>query len=350
MTHFTIKRILNGLLCHYSQEGNILATEHYRIWRSVNNGKAWRKFAQAPVSPFRVLLSHFQPFRRALRLGIHNLLILKNGDVLAIADGLIFHSDGRDSGMRIVHKLRRGRSSLSKGICITEGGSIYFGEYWPNSKREKVLLWRSRDSGLSWEIAYIFPKETIQHIHSVQEDPFTGWLWLTTGDHGYECRIQYSDDGGNTFNAIGVGGQHLRAVSLMFTPTHVVWGSDAGMDAPGFSNHFCSWNREKGTIEKLADVDGPVYYSTQLSDGFYLAGTTVEGGNNELDEKAHLWISKDGLEWLDIHEWQKDFYPPIMGYGVLLFPKGEVFSNNIYLSGIGLQDLDNATIIATLNN
>lgn len=346
MVELQVERVMPGLRCQAIQGPTIWASKGYRVYESSDMGRTWQRMGRLPVHPAHDLLSRFTPFRRLLRLGVHNLLVLENKIILAVANSCIFRCNNQRQRFELVHELRRGRSPLSQGMCQTSGGYIYYGEYWSNPDREAVHLWRSTDDGLSWETVYTFSAGSIRHIHAVQHDPFTGCLWVATGDRDHECRILCSSDGGRSFEVVGQGAQRWRAVSLMFTPEYVVWGTDVGMDTPQVSNYFCAWRRTDGTFKQLCAVDGPVYYSTQLSGGLLLAGTTVERGGNERDSQAHLWASSDGLIWQDVCAWPKDRWPPIMGYGTLIFPAGQASDGKVYLTGIGLRGLDNVTLQA----
>ena len=64
----------------------------------------------------------------------------------------------------------------------------------------------------------------MRHVHSVQADPYTDDVWVTTGDADSECRIGRLRDG--ALDVVGQGSQRWRAVELAFTPDHVMWGMD----------------------------------------------------------------------------------------------------------------------------
>lgn len=69
-------------------------------------------------------------------------------------------------------------------------------------------------------------KDYARHIHVIQEDPYTGDLYLGTGDEGFECSIFVSKDKGNCWMKIAGGGQQYRTLSFIFTEKFVFWNTD----------------------------------------------------------------------------------------------------------------------------
>jgi hypothetical protein len=109
--------------------------------------------------------------------------------------------------------------------------------------------------------------------------------------------------------------------------------------------------RQSGEIQKLAAVDGPVYYAALLENGTKLFATTAEGNSEgksaEWDKKAHIWASEDGTSWEDLISWEKDRFPYIFGFGRVLFAHGR-YKDNLYFTTQCLQKVDNMLIEATL--
>lgn len=338
------KNSIPGTVCHYIGENTIWATNGYKILRSTDLGRTWGVVAEIPTNLSHKFGNKIRIIQRLFRLRIHNILVLDTETLLVFSDGMIFRYQLKDERFQTVHKLRKGRRPLQQGLCLTNEGNIFYGEYWANPDRGRVGLWCSEDLGFTWNKRYIFNVGSIRHIHAVQHDPYTDLLWVTTGDFDSECQILYSKDEGRSFDLLGGGSQRWRTVSLMFTPEYIIWGTDAGFDEPEYKNKFIAYRRSNDEIIELNGTDGPIYYSTRLDDGTLLAGTTVEGGKNEEDHKAHLWASENGLAWYDIASWQKDRYPFIMGYGVLSFPQGKMDKDHVFVSGKGLQNFDNKTI------
>ncbi len=67
-----------------------------------------------------------------------------------------------------------------------------------------------------------------RHIHIVTVDPYTGHVWVGTGDVDHHTRILYSDDHGNSFRLVGMGSQYWRTLSIWFSEHYVYWNMDTG--------------------------------------------------------------------------------------------------------------------------
>ena len=57
---------------------------------------------------------------------------------------------------------------------------------------------------------------------------------------------------------------------------------------------------------------------------------------------AHIWFSKDGLEWNDIYSEKKDKWnAKYFQYGRITFPVNAIQNKKIFFSGHALQGIDN---------
>jgi hypothetical protein len=131
----------------------------------------------------------------------------------------------------------------SRSVDIA-GGVLMFAEYpfeianATPEQRDSSRVWRSRDEGLSWEVA--FEVEDIRHFHFLQARPGHAreW-WLTSGDADAESRIYVSKDDGDTWHDVTAGVENplrirgayfpktlFRLTDLGFAGDEVVWGTD----------------------------------------------------------------------------------------------------------------------------
>jgi hypothetical protein len=257
---------------------------------------------------------------RSLRFGVRNLRKLKDGTLLIVADGKIYRVTS-DEDQKITYVFERGRGPLLDGWCEDSKNNIYVGEYFLNNARKMpVKLIRSRNCGRTWEVVKVFKK--IRHIHCVQYDPFERGIWIGTGDRDKESMILFSEDEGESWLILGSGSQKFRTMSLIFTDNYIYWGTDT----PTMQSYIYRFSRRDGRIERLAPVNGPIYYSATLKSGVKLFSTGAEGNSEgksaSWDSKAHIWASLTGKEWKDIISWEKDFWPYILGNGRILFARG----------------------------
>ena len=68
---------------------------------------------------------------------------------------------------------------------------------------------------------------SVRHIHVVETDPYTGDVWVGTGDADEHSRLYYSPDNGESFTLVGVGSQKYRTLSMWFTEDYVYWNMDS---------------------------------------------------------------------------------------------------------------------------
>ena len=71
--------------------------------------------------------------------------------------------------------------------------------------------------------------DTIRHVHLVVTDPYTGHVWVGTGDADQHSRLYYSEDNGESFTLVGIGSQKFRSLSIWFTENYVYWNMDTEM-------------------------------------------------------------------------------------------------------------------------
>jgi len=339
----TEKTIPNTIVHHVDDE-EIWASSNYSLYRSKDGGVAFNKFCDLEVPPLIRGLGKLRIIARGLRLGVRSLRKLKSGTILVAANRKLFRL--RDGEAEVVYSFRKGFGPLREGWCEDDKGDCYLAEYFLNNRRNSVVdLLKSTDDGRSWRTIRSLPN--IRHIHCVQYDPFGKKIWMGTGDRDEESSISFSEDRGKTWSEIGSGDQMFRAVSLLFTEDYVYWGSDA----PTRQNYLYRYNRASREIKRLAAVDGTVQYSTILGNGIKLFTTATEGNsegkNPEWDRKAHIWASQDGTHWEDIVSWEKDFWPYILGFGLVLLPHGQC-GDNLYFTTQSLKGVDGVSTCARL--
>lgn len=165
---------------------------------------------------------------------------------------------------------------LPSAFCRTDG-TLYIGEYPLGDAVPRLL--RSVDGGRSWTVATSLA--AVRHVHAVQVDPYTGTVWLTTGDVDEECRIGRLVDG--TFEPVGGGDQRWRAVELAFTPDAILWGMDSVYEPvnPIFRLRRADLGRADPPLEVLYELGSSVYYSAAMTvDGerWIVFSTTGEAG------------------------------------------------------------------------
>jgi len=134
---------------------------------------------------------------------------------------------------------------MQQGWDYDDRGNIYLGEYTDdNHKSYQVRIFKASNLGENWQDVYVFPPSSIhgysggiRHIHACQVDPFTGDIWIGTGDGNSQSRIYYHKNlllpdstGKVNLNLIGIGSQEYRVVSFAFSKKFIYWFMDAPCD------------------------------------------------------------------------------------------------------------------------
>ncbi len=283
------------------------------------------------------LIGTFRLSRQALRVGLHHLLPLNNGNILVTAKRKTYILDSEGC---IVHVFQnyQGNKPGHQGVCLTPDGTLFFGEYLLNTDRTKdIRLYRSTDHGASFQIVKTFPAGDIRHIHYIKWDEYERCLWMGTGDYGVhnaECRLYKSIDNGDTWDLIGQGSQDWRAIGLCFTEDFVVWGTDAG-SCPD-TVHFVRMDRKTYRIEVLEDFEGPCHGCASYKNGRAFFSTGVEGGENEKDRYARMKVFRSG-KTEEVYRLKKDLWPLIVQYGVMRFPLGTDNCLKVVFTAMGLK-------------
>lgn len=287
------------IIQHISEDGTIWSSRGYGVYQS-SDGLRFKKAFKLPSGNLVSWLGDFRPIRALAEYSeLCEVFPLRSGTILAFSGGYIWRSTDGGNAFRKLHKLRHfgfrsGRGVLPQGMAEDKEGVFYYGEYFFNSERGSVFVYRSLDDGINWDIAHRFNPGEIRHIHALQFDPYSQALWIATGDDDRESMIGYSMDKGKTFQKVGSGSQKWRAVSLLFTKDAVFWGTDSAR----YQNWIFRLERENGHVSPVCKVDGPIFYSTKLADGTLIMGRTVEGYEGEWDDMVSIWLSQDGKKWI----------------------------------------------------
>lgn len=318
-----------------------VAARGYDILLKAHKEREWRRVVGVPGHPRRRWTAGFPTLRSVSRSGIRLIAPAQGDKAVVFCDRTIYSLDLRSSSPVLgkIGYVTRGNGPLLQGCCVDDSGVLYYGEYSGFRERRDTHIYCFQADWPECRIYYTFPVGSIRHIHAVQHDPFSGAIWVATGDRDEESRIGFftNIEGRPKLNVIASGDQRFRAVSLLFTHKYVYWGTDA----QDRSNAIVRWCRSTGSLEHLATVDGPVFYSTTDSRGRLFFTTAAERMRNE-KSSASLWMSEDGQGWSKVALWKKHNFPAVFGYdvfgfGVLSLPTGSQFCSLLYVTGHSVQ-------------
>jgi hypothetical protein len=326
-------------IVHHHDPRGVWATHNRDIMFLAPNASDWQKVAIFPLNlPLDFALGT-RLTARVSRADRCSVFPTSTGVLLGIRGCKAYAIDkGQFTELFTIN----GDTILIGGGAETANGWVYFGEYFMNPKRMPVRIWRLSNDLSQYAVAYTFPVGTIRHVHKVYQDPYDEKrIWVTTGDFKNECYLWYTDDGFQTLHNIGTGTQVWRAVSLLFTEDKLIWLTDTELE----QNHIVSMDRRTHKIEFHGEVHSPTWYATQTSDGCYIATTTVEAAPGTTTDQAWVMFSEDAINWEKLKGFPKDRWPlQPFKFGVLSLPGGYYSSEDFWLSGEALVDLDGKSV------
>jgi hypothetical protein len=309
-------RLIRGRVLHVSAREIYLA-RGTKILRSKDGGDSWELHASLPVKAWERWACRVSLLSRLLRLGTHHLVLVNDkAVVLCNKDFFLLEKD-------TIVPIGQAQGSRPLVLCSAKG-SIYYGEYRSNPERSPVHIYRLDPETRVWSVVWTFAD--VRHVHGVFFDPYSNSAWVTTGDLDAESAIWRSDDEFRTLTRIRGGSQKFRAVQLLFSASHVYFGSDA----PNEQNYIYRMDRAGRSVETLAPVDGSVFYGCQVGGWLYFS-TAVEPSDFNTGRNAEVWCSSDGVRWAKFLEFRKDRLPlKMFQYGQVLFPSGDGGSVQFY--------------------
>ena len=285
------------------------------------------------------ILSKNKLTKRFFRAEIFSHRTLKNNVGICIAKKGIFLENSITRQFEKVFNVVRGSRPMA--ICEDRDGTIFFGEYYYNKKRNRVHIFASYDSGKNWNIIYTFPPKTVRHIHTIQLDPYTGFLWIATGDENEECFIGYTKDGFKTLEIVAKGGQEFRTCNFLFQKDKIIYGTDS----PYVENYLKAINRTDFSFKLLQKVQGSIINACQIGN-ICIISTTVEPSQINRDRNSYIWISDNGEKWMQIGCFTKDiFNSTLFQFGNIRFPHYNTSdTDSLYFSGHALKKIDGHSV------
>ncbi|MBI9063356.1 MAG: hypothetical protein JEZ14_15345 [Marinilabiliaceae bacterium] len=277
----------------YDKRGNLWATRGMVIYKLSKGDRQFFRIAHVSSGLSVFWLNNFSMIRNwTQKKECMEIIVSAEGEICVFSGGYMLYGNTNNKNFEKKMKLPQfgigvGRGMMSTGLLNADDNLTFFGEYFRNEERIKVKIYRSTDFGQNWEVAFEFSSGTIRHIHSLQRDPYTGKLWICTGDTDDESMIGWSDDHFKNIHFIGRGTQTWRSCQLIFTEEAVYWGTDSGSEDLG--GIYC-WDKETMRLKKLLKVDGALFFGTRLEKGTMVMSTDREGFPNEKDDSTRLYI------------------------------------------------------------
>ena len=288
------------------------------LWRRASGGSSWTA--------------------RLCRDGFHALAVLSSGAVVAAVPGAIIVLPNGEKEFTVTHRITCGTRPLH--IAKTPDGRLFWGEYFDNSRREEVHIYRSSDEGNSWDIAYSFAPGSVRHVHNIVHDRWEDCLWILTGDYGDECRILRASLDFKQVDTVLAGNQHVRAAAMLPAENALYFASDTPLQA----NHIFRLERS-GALAQVADLSGSSIYGCAVGDTMFFS-TMVEPSAANTDDHVRIYGGGEHCGWKPMLAWKKDFLPMrYFQYGNAILPDGENGSGLLAITTTAVEKDDLATTL-----
>jgi hypothetical protein len=320
-------------------DGDLLyASRGYELLAARGPEFVWRTVGQYRPEWWRNLTCRNRFGFRLVRDGFHALAILPLGNIVAAVPGAIATLRTGESELRISHRLARGTRPLH--ITATPDGRVFWGEYFDNPERGEVYIYSSLDQGTTWQVAHVFPKGRIRHVHNILYDRWENCLWIFTGDYGAECRILRASLDFKTVDEVAGGNQQTRAVAAVVNEDGLYFASDTPLE----QNHIYYLSR-RGRVQALGTLPSSSIYACKNGGGIFFS-TMVEPSETNPSRKVNLYASRDGAGWRSLAAWKKDRWPlKFFQYGNAFLPDGENSTDFLAASTIAVEGADLQTSI-----
>lgn len=329
-------------------DGNILyVSRGYRLLRAdverSPSNLEWQEVASFQARWGRRLSASNRFTARLFRDGFHALTVLPSGGLVAAVPGAILTLKGGEKQFQQTFAITRGTRPLH--VTAVPGGDVFWGEYFDNPSREAVHIYGSHDAGLTWNVAYTFPKGAIRHIHNIVHDSWQDCLWVLTGDHAVECRILRASCDFSHVEVVLQGKQQVRAVAAIPTQEGLYFASDTPLE----ENFICRLDFQ-GNVSLLAPISSSSISGCRVGSNLFFS-TMVEPSDVNRDQNVRVYASGTSQpeHWRSLLNWRKDGLPmKFFQYGNAFFPDGNNTSQHLAVTTIAVKSDDMATSLYSL--
>jgi hypothetical protein len=245
----------------------------YRLYRSRNEGRTWTPIFDLP------------------NLYLDSMTVLSNNTLILHAQTIsqitrLYRSADHGRTWKRVFQFPPGYGTFTPHAVTDDGRYVYVGSYnrFAGALNHTNWIWRSSNDGRTWSIV----RETSnhRHIHFVQENPYTGDIYVGYGDTDEQSAIERSTDRGKTWQVV-CQGHPCRAVDIDFDPSgFAIWGWD---QPTGFIMRL---DLRDLSLRQLTPISGASYSTIELSRSDWLVGIAHEPIANA-DPNVHLFASVD---------------------------------------------------------
>jgi hypothetical protein len=258
--------------------------------------------------------------------------------MVAAVPGAIATLPAGESEFRVTYQLLRGTRPLR--ITAVPDGRVFWGEYFDNPRRDEVYIYASRDQGMTWEVAHVFAKGSIRHVHNVLYDRWENCLWIFTGDYAAECRILRASLDFATVDEVAGGSQQTRAVAAVVSEGGLYFATDTPLE-----QNYIYFLSRRGRVERLSEMPSSSIYACKNRSGIFFS-TMVEPSAFNSSRSVELFGSLDRTEWRSLAAWEKDRWSmKFFQYGNAFLPDGENTTDLVAVSTVAVEGVDLQTSV-----
>jgi hypothetical protein len=321
----------------------LYASRGYALLRAkishIYGSLTWQPVAEFRPSVKRRLSVSNRLSARLFRDGYHALAVLPSGGLVAAVAGAIVAlrpheiENENEGEFCVSHAITRGTRPLH--IAVVPDGRVYWGEYFDNAERGEVHIYGSADGGVTWAVAYTFPRGAIRHVHNIVYDPWENCLWILTGDYGDECRILRASYDFSSVEAVLQGNQQARAVALVPMSDGLYFSSDTPLE----SNYVYRLDR-KGELTQLAFLSSSSIYGCSVGDHVFFS-TMIEPSAVNRDRNVRVFGGSGTGGWQSLLSWPKDRWSMrFFQYGNAFLPDGNNTTPYLAVSTVAVETDD----------
>lgn len=322
---------LKGYTVEWAEAGNFYLSRRNVLYRSCSLKPPFEQIAVIDAPFWKQAASSLRLGQRLLRFQVTNVIALAGGDLFVTFDktvGIV-----RNGKFRALDNLSRPCRVLRSACAVDEAGSVFFGEYLANEERGEMRIYKYKAGSDALETVYVFPPNSIRHIHGLYFDKFSKSIFCLTGDDEKECRILRSSDEFQSVETVGQGDETWRAVSILFTEQALFYG----MDAEYRANHIYKVERDTLTRKSLGEVGGTVFYSKRIGEDLFFT-TTAESAPSQTENAAALWHVGADEVLSEIISFKKDrWHPTLFQFGTIHFPFVNRSEGELYFHLVGVE-------------
>lgn len=218
----------------------------------------------------------------------YNNQMIKIGDLAFIRTEYSIYCS-RDN-LKSWSKIYKGKRAIKESLYFDEEeNKLIFSQYTPGRVRDRhyILSYLVEREKIDTLTTFYTEEENLKqglkpfcrHIHVLVEDPFTGDLYLGTGDSDRSSGIYRSTNKGKSFSYVGGGNQMWRTLSFIFTDSCVYWDNDCATP-----QYICKINREEldalpikdSQVSKYPLINGALWCTSKY-ENMYILSSNSEG-------------------------------------------------------------------------